>query len=439
MLTKYFSRFVLLFLFLQVSGISANAQSPAPIKMVDVILRPDHDDWNYKTNEDATVEITVLKYGVPVQNAQVSLEAGPQLLPTDKREKLTLENGRGKINAGTSRQPGFRRVLVTALVNNHSYTGEVTLAFSPEKILPAITMPDDFTQFWAKAMDESSKIPMDTRLSYMPDLSTYTVDVYLVNLQNYKAGQRLYGYLCKPKTPGKYPVIFEPPGAGIKAIAPNLSLASQGFITFSSEIHGLSPLLDKETYTNISNAFGDYTAYKLDDRDNYYYKRVYLGCLRAIDYLCSLPEFDGKNVLVTGGSQGGALAIVTAALDKRVTAVSAFYPALSDITGYLQGRAGGWPHLLNANNALKHNTPEKIRTLEYYDVVNFAKNLSVPGFYSWGYNDQVTPPSSVFAVVNSIKAPKTIEITPISGHWRFGETNQKSIDWLKKQVKPLRN
>lgn len=414
---------------------SSYAQSPAPIKLVDVIISPDHGDWNYKIGENATVEVWVLQYGSPVEKASLSFEVGPELLPADKKGTVELTNKRVKIDAGTTSQPGFRRLVVRAQVNGNIYTNEVKLAYSPEKILPTVTLPKDFNQFWASAIAESAKIPMDARVTYLPEQSTSNTDVYLVNLQNFKVGQRLYGFLCKPKAPGKYPVLFEPPGAGIKPTAPNISLASQGFITLSTEIHGISPLLNKDTYAEISNAFGDYMTHKLDDKDDYYYKKVYLGCLRAIDFLTSLPEFDGKNVLVTGGSQGGALAIVTAALDKRVTAVSSFYPALADLTGYLHGRAGGWPHLLNANNIAQNNTPKKLKTIEYYDVVNFARNLSVPGFYSWGYNDNVVPPTSVFAAINSIKAPKTVEITPISAHWRFAETNQKSIEWLKKQVK----
>jgi cephalosporin-C deacetylase len=105
------------------------------------------------------------------------------------------------------------------------------------------------------------------------------------------------------------------------------------------------------------------------------------------------------------------------------------------MTGYLHGRAGGWPHLLNARNQATTNKPDKLRTISYYDVVNFAKQITVPGFYSWGYNDNTLPPTSAFAAVNSIKAPKTIVITPISGHWRFAETNQESIEWIKKQLK----
>ena len=408
--------------------------SPAPRKLIEFVLTPDVADWNYKVNQNAAVQVSVYKYGIPLKDATVTYEIGPEMLPAEKKGNLVLKDGQGKIDLGTSREPGFRQLVVRTEYGGHSYSDLVKVAYSPEKIEPTVTLPADFKQFWDKAKADADKVPMDVILTPLPQYGTPSVDVFLVNLQNYKKGQRLYGYMCKPKAAGKYPVLFTPPGAGVKSILPYLGYAEQGFISFSIEIHGISPLLDVETYRNISNAFGDYMTDKLDDYDNYYYKKVYLGCVRSIDYLCSLPEWDGKNVVVTGGSQGGALTIVTAALDKRVTCLAAFYPALCDMTGYLHNRAGGWPHLLNARSQAVNNTPEKLKTIGYYDVVNFARQLTVPGFYSWGYNDNTCPPTSVFAAVNSIKAPRTVVNTPITGHWRFEETNQESIDWIKKQL-----
>lgn len=408
--------------------------SPAPRKLVEFVLTPDATNWEYKTGQNATVQLTVLQFGVPVKNASVNYEIGPDMLPADKKGTLALPNGTGKIELGTSTAPGFRQLNVKTTVAGKTYSDLIKVAYSPAQIEPTVLLPADFVQFWDKAKAEAATVPMDAIVTPLPQYSTTTVDVFLVNLQNYKKGQRLYGYLSKPKAAGKYPVLFSPPGAGIKAIAPSTAYAEQGFISLSIEIHGISPLLDADTYRSISTAFGDYMQYKLDDRDNYYYKSVYLGCVRSIDFLCSLPEWDGVNVIATGGSQGGALTIVTAALDKRVTCLAAFYPALCDLTGYLHGRAGGWPHLLNAHNAPINNTPEKLKTISYYDVVNFARQIKVPGFYSYGYNDNTCPPTSVSAAVNVINAPRTIAITPISGHWRFEETNQQSIDWLKTQL-----
>jgi cephalosporin-C deacetylase-like acetyl esterase len=413
-------------------GVAQN--SPAPIKFIDFVLTPNSGDWIYKLNQNATVQITVLQFGVPMNDVSVSYELGPEMLPAEKKGSLVLKNGQGKIDLGTTNKPGFRQLVVKTDYKGKSYSSMVKVAFAPEKIEPTVSMPADFTKFWDDAKTEAAKVPMDALVTPLPEYSTSTVDVYLVNLQNYKKGQRLYGYLCKPKAPGKYPVIFSPPGAGIKPAAPSTAYADQGLISLSIEIHGISPMLDAETYKNISNAFGNYWLNNLDDPNNYYYKSVYLGCVRAVDYLCSLPEWDGVNVAVTGGSQGGALTIVTAALDKRVKCLAAFYPALSDMTGYLHGRAGGWPHLLSPRYQAVTNTPEKLKTISYYDVVNFARNITVPGFYSFGYNDNTCPPTSVYSVINVVKAPKTIVVTPISGHWRFEETNAESIEWMKAQL-----
>jgi len=408
--------------------------SPAPLKLVEILLTPDHADWNYKTGEEAQVKVTVLKYGVPINDAEVEYSFGQEMMEPEGSRLLKLREGFGTIGIGTSHQPGFRQLKVKAKHNGSSYENQVKLAFSPEEIEATTALPADFSQFWKQNIEENRNVALNPVVEQLPEHSTSTVDVYLVSIQINAKGQRLYGYLCKPKKPGKYPVIFSPPGAGVKPFAPNTFFADQSFISFTTEIHGLSPMIDATVYRSISSAFGDYWLNNLHNRDTYYYKKVYLGCVKAIDYLCSLPEFDGRNVAVTGGSQGGALAIVTAALHPKVKCLVSFYPALSDIKGYLHNRAGGWPHMLNPSNARLNNRPENLNTIQYYDVVNFARQIKVPGFYSWGYNDNTCPPTSIYAAVNSIQAPKTISITPISGHWRFEETNRESISWIKKQL-----
>ena len=139
-----------------------------------------------------------------------------------------------------------------------------------------------------------------------------------------------------------------------------------------------------------------------NNRDTHYYKRVYLGCVRAVDFLYSLPEFDGNTVGVTGGSQGGALSIVTAGLDPRIKFLAAFYPALCDYAGYLHKRAGGWPHY--SRNA--QTVANDVETLASFDVVNFARRVNAPGWYSWGYNDVTCPPTSMYSAYNVIPGVK---------------------------------
>ncbi len=395
--------------------------------MVQFLLTPDHDNWHYRTGEIAEIKVMVTRFGIPL-DLEIFYEYGPEMIEPDKTGKIKTKNGVAMINIGTMKEPGFKQLKVQTTVEGKTYRDQIKVGFDPLKIEPTVKMPDDFDEFWGAALAENAKLPMDAIVTYRPEFSTSTVDVYLVNMQNYSRNKRLYGWLCKPKKSGKYPVLFHPPGAGVKHIDPWTFFADQGFISLAIEIHGINPEHSKTEYKEISRAVGDYAEQNLDDKDNYYYKSAYVGCVRAIDYLTSLPEWDGVNVLVTGGSQGGALSIVTAGLDKRVTALAAYYPALTDQEGYLHNRAGSWPHMFRK---VVNNTPQKIETMKYYDVVNFAKKITAPGFYSFGYNDNTCPPTTSYSAYNVIDAPKTLEITPITGHWRFGETDEKSTAFLK--------
>ncbi len=416
------------------SSFSLNAQnSPAPIKLVQLVLTPNHADWNYHCGEKAIINIQVLKFGVPIKNAEIEYSYGPEIIKPSKKGTLSLKKGIGQLVIGTLKDPGFLQLKVQIKYDGYTYKDEVKVAFDANLIQPTVKKPDDFDHFWQKAMEQNKRVPMEPLVTFMPEYSTSSVNVYLVRLQNYQRGKYIYGYLCKPTKEGKYPVLFNPPGAGIKKIKPYTGFAEQGFISFAIEIHGISPEVADADYKNIRKAFNDYWFIKLDDKDNYYYKSVYLGCVRSINFLTEVKEFNGKDILVTGGSQGGALSIVTAGLSDKVTALASFYPALCDLTGYLNNRAGGWPHTFSDRYSEWNNTPEKIETASYYDVVNFARKIKVPGFYSFGYNDHTCPPTSVMSALNVINAPKEIIVTPISGHWRFGETNSKSIQFLKSQ------
>ena len=283
---------------------------------------------------------------------------------------------------------GFLRYTASFEKNGRTYTGMATAGFSPEKILPIVKMPSDLDAFWSRQLALLAKVPAEPIVTPLPERSTSKVDVFSVSFQNVGIAQgrqsRIYGVLAVPKTLDKnkrFPVLLRVPGAGVRPYGGQIALAEQGVITLEVGIHGIPVDLPQVVYDDLrSGALYRYNIYNLDDRENYYYRRVYLGMVRAVDLLVSLPQFDGKNVGVIGGSQGGALAITTAALDKRITALAASYPALSDMEGYTANRAGGWPHVFKDE---KMRTKEKLETAAYYDVPTAGK-INVPGIYSWG-------------------------------------------------------
>ena len=379
--------------------------------LIKVIVAPDHSDWLYKPNEPVKFTVTIIKDGNALKDITIKYQVGPEKMEPFKKDSLILKNGTLAIPSFTLKDPGFIQCIVTAFYEGKQYRGLATAGFDPQSIQPTVENPKDFIAFWDKAKMELAKIPLDARMTLLPERCTENVNVYHVNIQNYRVGARLYGILCVPKKEGKYPALLQVPGAGIRPYAGDIANAEKGIITLAIGIHGIPVNLDVAVYNNLSaGGLYSYPTINLDNKDLYYYKRVYMGCVRANDFLGSLPQFDGTNLAVTGGSQGGALSIITASLDSRVKFLAAYYPALSDVTGYLHGRAGGWPHLFNKDNLANNNSKEKIETCGYYDVVNFARQLKTPGLYSWGFNDETCPPTSMYSSYNVISAPKSLHL-----------------------------
>ena len=405
---------------------------------------PNHADWLYKTGEKAKVEVSLYRYGIP-QDVEVAYEIGPDMMPATASGKVMLKGGRATIDMGTMKTPGFLDLRLTASLGNKKYQHHVKVAFSPEQLKPYTKNPTDFDAFWQNAIEKARKEVSVERLAVskkkVDDYCTDETDMYLLKLKT-DGRHSVYGYLSMPKANSqkpnaKYPVVLCPPGAGVKTIKEpmrNLYYAKNGFIRLEMDIHGLNPEMTAEQFKEISSAFDHENGYLcngLDDKDNYYMKHVYVACIRALDYLCSLPEWDGKNVFVQGGSQGGALSLITAGLDPRVTACVANHPALSDMAGYLDNRAGGYPHFNKMNQML---TPAKVETMAYYDVVNFARRITCPVYLTWGYNDNVCPPTTSYIVWNLITAPKESLITPINEHWTSDDTNYGQMLWLKDRI-----
>lgn len=399
---------------------------------------PDHADWLYQTGENAKVEVSFCKYGIP-RDGELKYSIGNDMLQPDKHGSVKLKNGRAVINMGTKKTPGFRDMKLSVSLDGKTYEHHIKVGFSVDKIKPYTQEPQDFRSFWQKNVEELKQVPMSYTKELYKDYCTDKIDCYLVKLQIDKMDHSMYGFLFYPKNaqPGKHPVVLCPPGAGIKTIKDpmrNKYYAENGFVRFEVEIHGLDPRISSETFGEISRAFNDrnggYLANGLENKDIYYMKHVYVGLVRCIDFLTSLPEWDGKNVAVQGGSQGGALAIIAAGLDSRVTQCVANHPALSDMAGYAaKGGTGGYPHFCRQPQILSNK--DCLNTLAYFDVVNFARYVKAPTYLTWGYNDVTCPPTTSYAVWNTLKCTKESLLTPINEHWTTTETNRGQMEWIK--------
>ena len=396
---------------------------------VKLTVTLDRADWRYHVGDSARFQVSLLRAGRAIPNARVRVDLAAERMPPFRRDTVDVAESPRPFVA-TLTAPGFLRATATAVVDGFTYTELATAAFDPERLTAVTPTPADFDAFWQRTIEDARRIPLLPVMTRLADRSTADVDVYHVSFQNHRAGSRLYGMLTVPTRPGKYPAMLSVPGAGVRPYFPNMDIARRGVIHLAIGIHGIPVDRDSLIYNELrATALASYWAYGAEDRDLYYYKRVYTGVVRAGDFLLGLPQSDGTNYVVRGGSQGGGLAIVTAVLDPRVKAIASSYPAMSDLFGYFAGRAGGWPHIFQDTSHMRALS-EKKETLAYYDVVNFARRLRVPGMFAWGFNDTTVPPTSSYVTYNVITSPKEAIIVPETGHFEVASQREPMREWL---------
>lgn len=389
------------------------------------------DSLHFMKGEQVHFEISVEESGKQVAPSSVSFTFNEDKMTPTEPQELVVSDMIAVTPSATMNKSGFLRCNAEVQYNGKTYKGHSMVGFDVQDLQPTVTMPDDFLQWWNAQIDSVSTIPMEPKMELLPRRCTDLVNVYQVSVQAVEPGFRVYGILSIPKAAGKYPVVMRCPGAGVHKVGGMLDEAEQGIITLDMAIHGFPLTKPSEFYSSKSNgSLKDYPTMNIDSREHYYYRRVYLSAVRFIDYLSTLPQFDGKNLYVCGGSQGGALSIAMAVLSPKVTAIEAFFPALADQEAYLHGRAGGWPHYFYF-----HKDDEDIhdiaKVVRYYDTANFARLLRRPVFMSFGLADLTCAPTCTYSTWNAIPSPdKKLVITPQVGHWRKLDVWDKGWKWM---------
>ena len=402
---------------------------------IQVTVAPDHQDWHYDVGQTATFKVCVTQSNTLMSNVTIDYAAGPEMYQDVKKDGVVLKDGTLTLK-GKMSKPGFYRVDVTAHVDGKDYKGACAAAFSPEKLQPTTVMPQDFSDYWQNAIKEARKIDLNPTKRLLPERCTKDVNVYEVSFQNIQWNWRTYGILCVPVKEGKYPALLRVPGAGVRPYGGDIYTASQGAITLEIGIHGISVTMDQKVYDDVFNgALMNYWNWGMDNRDDSYYKRVIIGCIRALDYIEEYTPWNGQQLGVSGSSQGGFLSLATAGLDKRVTYYAPVHAALCDHTASLVGVACGWPHYFYWNKG--KGQEKQIETSRYYDGVNFARLIdnNQKGWFSFGYNDDVVPPTTAWATYNTVKGPKEISPYQATWHFWFQEQWDEWEEWMLKQMK----
>ena len=366
----------------------------------------------YEVGEKIVWRVNV-KDGAGIEKVSYWLRKG-QLSEIGKGE-ITLNNGAGEVETKLD-EPGT--VLAEFSIAPPGKTAIQKLAgaaVAPYQIKPSADEPADFDAFWKSKVEELQAVPMNPQLE-AGESGNANLDYWKISLDNIR-GSKIRGQLSRPKTGGKLPALLVVQWAGVYPLQRDwaTSWSKQGWLTLNINAHDLPIDAPKEFYdAQNQGALKNYPAQGNNDREKSYFLRMYLSCYRAADYLVSRPDWDGKNLVVMGTSQGGLQAIMTGGFHPKITALLANVPAGADHTGPLVGRRGGWPQWLGWGAP----TTDKnvIETSKYYDVVNFARRVKVPALVSAGLIDTTCPPEGIMAAFNQMQGLKELLVLEKSGH-----------------------
>lgn len=283
--------------------------------------------------------------------------------------------------------------------------------------------PADFDAFWQKAKAELQAIDPDFKMvpaDFHPPFAE-AFDLYFTGTR----GARIHGRMLRPKnlqhqTPLE--IRFHGLGGHAGEWPTYLGMAASGFTVLGMDCRGQRGM-SEDTGTRLGSTQGNsfFTRGLLQGPEHLYYRDVYLDCCRLAELAMALPWVDASKTAVTGGSQGGGLALVCAGLVPGLNRIVPVYPFLCDyrrvwemdlaLNAYHDIR-----DFLRAYDPTHRREEEFFTTLGYIDAQFFAESITAQVQMHTGLLDNICPPSTQFAAYNKISAPKEVILYPDFGH-----------------------
>jgi cephalosporin-C deacetylase len=407
---------------------------PSAVKLT---VEPDRKTSLYAVGETATFTVRVTDDGRPVSTGSLSYIVNNFLDILVPRSQLEL-SAKGTTIPFKSTKAQFLSCVVTySPATGKPVTAASSVGFSALKIKPGLPVPDDFDQFW-KAQKESlarekMQVEMTPVTSTDPQVESFDLQVSCLG------DAPVSGYYSRPlrSSEKKHPAILWVHGAGVRgsSLGNSVNGAREGMLSLDINAHGLPNGKPKEFYAKQARGpLANYRHAGRESRDTIYFRGMYLRIVRAIDFLAAQPQWDGRNVIVIGHSQGGGQALAAGGIDQRVTAIATGVPALCDHGGRETGQINGWPKIVPYDG---NGQPNKkvLQASRYIDAVNFASRCKAKAIMSVGFADSVCPPSSCYAAFNLLQGEKTIINEPKMGHAAPAHIKKAFLEFAKRSVK----
>ncbi len=248
---------------------------------------------------------------------------------------------------------------------------------------PQLDTPAGAAGFWAGTLADAARFPVAATFERVAT-GLRLVDTFDVCFAGY-GGHPIRGWLHLPASQaGPLPCVVQYVGyGGGRGLAhENVFWAVAGYAHFIMDTRGQGTRGSVGDHADPEPAGPSHPGFMtrgILDPATYYYRRLYVDAVRAVDAARSHDRVDGARIVVAGGSQGGGLSLAVAGLRDDLSGVLADVPYLSHFRRAINvAERGPYLEIARYLKTDRRRTEDVLRTLDYFDVAALvaAANLS---------------------------------------------------------------
>ena len=297
--------------------------------------------------------------------------------------------------------------------------------------LGAAEAPADFEQFWQAGKEEVQQLGTGFNVTKV-DLPSNLVDAYELSFNGVNGGT-IFCQLLQPKKIDKpLPTVLQFHGYHYSSgdWGDKVSLAAEGVIILAMDVRGQGGKSSDRRETLGGTDIGHIVLGLDEGPQNLFYRSIYLDAYQLAQIALGMPGVDPEKLYVYGGSQGGAIGLVCASLEPKISKAFLQFPFLSDFQGvYEAGVEGSAFHELcewfKTKDPLHEREEELFETINYIDVQHFASKVQAKVTWGIGLKDTLVPVQGQFAAYNKLTCEKELLVYPDLGHEYLPKFNDR--------------